>query len=135
MKVEDEKVQEGGSFLSSDDFIFKFASTEEDCEDFNPCTGHVYITKLNVCLYRVRPCDECGANLAIIIDTDANAAETSWNISQNGKALMSGGPYSVSYGQYSKSECIPSGTYAYNIFDSYGDGLTACFKNDISCGH
>ena len=134
-KVDDYIVQSGGNFLSYDEFIFKFTSSEEDYEDFNSCTGHVYISNLNVCIYRIRPCDECGANLTVIIDTDANAHEISWNVFQNNKVLMSGGPYSVSYGQYNNSECLPFGTYLYNIFDSYGDGLSVCFKDSSSSGY
>ena len=133
MKVDNETVRTGGDFLYSDELIFKFTPTEEGCEDLDTCTDHVY--KYNNCIYRARPCDECGAIMAIIIDTDANAAETAWNITQEGIVLMSGGPYSVSYGQYNHSECLPFGTYSYNIFDSYGDGLSSCFKNGGFCGH
>ena len=133
VKVDDEIIQTGGSFLYSDEIIFKLTPTEEDCEDFNACTDHEYVPKS--CLYKVRPCDECGANLAVIFDTDGNAAETSWSIIQEDTVLMSGGPYSISYAQYNNSECLPFGTYSYNIFDSYGDGLSACFKNGSSCGY
>ena len=59
------------------------------------------------------------------ITFDDYGSETSWEIlDENGNVISSGDGYSDGDSNFSASFCLEAGTYTFNIYDSYGDGLT-----------
>jgi hypothetical protein len=78
-----------------------------------------------------------GINTAtLLLETDCWSNETSWNITdENANVIYSGAGYpgeSVNEIQL----CLPNGCFTFNIFDSYGDGLsnTSCSQGNGSYG-
>ena len=65
-----------------------------------------------------------GNEITVSIDTDNYGGEMTWNITNSsGVVVSSGGPYPNSSQQtYTITECLPSGTYTFNWYDSWGDG-------------
>ena len=68
-----------------------------------------------------------GQSINVAITTDSWGSETTWDIT-NGSSLTvaSGGPYpdGTANVTYNDLTCLPVGCYTFNIYDSYGDGLT-----------
>jgi len=118
-----------------DEFVFAFHQSEKECENLDPCTSYVFVKQISTCFYTMKPCSECGAMVLITTNTDANPTELSWQVTKNEQKSMGGGIYDTSYSQYTDSICLPFGVYEFTAFDSYGDGFSACFKNDATCGY
>ncbi|MBX7051789.1 MAG: T9SS type A sorting domain-containing protein [Flavobacteriales bacterium] len=66
-----------------------------------------------------------GTNTAtLVLETDCWANETSWNITDsNGNVMFSGSGYSNETTN-NITLCLPDDCFSFNIFDSYGDGLS-----------
>lgn len=68
---------------------------------------------------------DCDAPLVIDFSFDGYADETSWELLNNlGETVLTGGDYDQGQASSSVSLCLASGTYTFNVYDSYGDGLT-----------
>lgn len=63
------------------------------------------------------------------LTTDRYGDETTWTVTSTDGTILyyAGGPYAEVVGgaTYNASFCLSEGCYNFNIFDSYGDGLTA----------
>lgn len=68
-------------------------------------------------------------NFDLSITTDRYGDEITWNITSNDGTIIyyTGGPYAEIVGgaTYNESYCLTDGCYKFNIFDSYGDGMTS----------
>ncbi len=54
------------------------------------------------------------------------ASETTWEIEDSeGNVLFTGGGYGDGLGTANRMLCLEAGDYTFNIYDSYGDGLTS----------
>lgn len=64
--------------------------------------------------------------LDVTIDADFYGSEITWDIVDSlGNVLVTGGPYSDGTPTtYIENECLAPGCYTFNIYDSYGDGLS-----------
>jgi lysyl endopeptidase len=62
----------------------------------------------------------------LIINTDNDGSQNTWQISQGINVVASGGPFVDCYGgrHYGYPLCLPVGCYTFTIFDSNGDGMT-----------
>ena len=68
------------------------------------------------------PGGQPGIELFITINSGTFGTEISWNITdQNGNIVASGNGYQSNQ-VYNITECVPAGTYDFNMFDSFGDG-------------
>jgi hypothetical protein len=73
------------------------------------------------------PTECAGVYLTVTLITDQFGYEVSWNVTEDGFAILSSD--GETYGnnlQYVSSTCVPAecdGNYTFSIFDSYGDGL------------
>ncbi len=64
------------------------------------------------------------SNVTLNLTTDKYGYETSWVLrNSSGAALYSGSGYN-SYSNYTATFVLQAGNYVFNIYDSYGDGLT-----------
>ncbi|HNR53640.1 MAG TPA: T9SS type A sorting domain-containing protein, partial [Flavobacteriales bacterium] len=69
----------------------------------------------------------CDQYVNLVIATDANGGETSWEIvpEGGGTALCQGGPYlGINNQMIGEQCCLVDGCYALRVFDSAGDGMT-----------
>ena len=69
----------------------------------------------------------CEQFVNLVISTDANGGETTWEIipEGGGNALCQGGPYTgINNSVIGEQCCLNDGCYALRVFDSAGDGMT-----------
>merc|ERR1712157_559482 len=68
-------------------------------------------------------------NVDVVITTDNYPAETTWTIKDSSNTeLDSGGPYTTkSTEQEISTTCLSTGTYTFEILDSYGDGICCSY--------
>lgn len=68
---------------------------------------------------------ECADDFFLVIKTDGNPEEVTWNIVDNdsGDIVMEGGPYELSQAVYTKRACMVDGNYTFNIRDEGEDGV------------
>ena len=67
-----------------------------------------------------------GTYVTILINPDQYPEETSWAIiDNNGDTTVSGGPYTntIDYNPQQTQLCIINGSYTFEIYDTYGDGM------------
>ena len=63
--------------------------------------------------------------ITVEVRTDQYPSETSWNIKQNGNVIQTSPTgYTSSHTVYTVNIPLSSGTYTFQISDSYGDGTT-----------
>ncbi|MCQ2314592.1 MAG: T9SS type A sorting domain-containing protein [Bacteroidales bacterium] len=68
-----------------------------------------------------------GATIKLVLRTDANPQETTWEVTNisTGEVVLSGGPYSEPNKLHNETLVMPSGgCYDFTIYDTGGDGLT-----------
>ncbi len=66
-----------------------------------------------------------GKEFVVAFVFDGYASETSWSLADaSGTVLVEGGGYADGAATASKSLCLDQGTYTFNVYDLYGDGLT-----------
>jgi len=71
--------------------------------------------------------EECDANLVtLVIETGTWADEMSWNVVQDGLELYGDGIYENN-STYEYELCLEDGCYAFEMFDSFGDGWNGGF--------
>jgi hypothetical protein len=73
------------------------------------------------------PVTGCEYPVNMVINTDANGAETSWEILIQGSSsvVCSGGPYTgANNSVVTESCCLTNACYVLRVFDSGGDGIT-----------
>eukprot|EP00956_Cyclotella_meneghiniana_P015005 scaffold22737_cov80-Cyclotella_meneghiniana.AAC.2 len=68
---------------------------------------------------------ECADDFFLVIKTDDNPEEITWNIVDNdsGDIVMEGGPYELPQSVYTKRACMVDGNYTFNIRDEGEDGI------------
>ncbi len=74
----------------------------------------------------------CEREVTIRFRFDFYPAETTWEIvAEDGSVLTSGGPYpgNMANKQLEVSECLPSGCFTFNVYDTFGDGI-CCSSGD-----
>ena len=94
------------------------------CNDGNPLTTNDTYAANCTCA-GVLPCNE---ELLLTIDLDAFGAQTSWALKDNATlaTVASGGPYTNGTpGQVIESMCVPTGCYKFELYDSFGDGISS----------
>ncbi len=67
------------------------------------------------------------ATLLVSVDLDSYASEISWDVTDgNGSVLVSGGGYGFSDASSTVTgeACASAGCYTFNLYDSYGDGMS-----------
>ena len=71
------------------------------------------------------PCVCDGVDVTVSITFDNYPEETSWQITDGGNVMASGGTYASSPdgSTLDVTQCLPDGCYTFTIFDSYGDGI------------
>ncbi len=69
-------------------------------------------------------CIEANNNAILVLETDCWANETSWNITDASSAVVYSGSGYSNETTYNIPLCLGNGCYTFNIFDSYGDGLS-----------
>lgn len=79
------------------------------------CLGTTCVTEPPV------ECDD--EALTLIINTDDYPNETTWQVTDGGTVVASGGPYSVDFTAFTENICLPVGCYDFEILDSFGDGI------------
>ena len=77
------------------------------------------------------PCVCDGVDVTVTINLDNYPEETSWQITDAGTVVASGGTYGSSPdgSTIAIAQCLPDGCYNFTIFDSYGDGLCCGYGN------
>ena len=102
---------------------------DTDCNDGDACTSDVCVD--GSCSNKLLPCDQCGlvSRVRVKITTDKYPGETSWEIKEDDRVIMSGGSYNKKYSSFSISKCFGHGTYNFTIYDSWGDGM-CCFSGE-----
>ena len=77
------------------------------------------------------PCVCHGVEVTVSLTFDNYPEETSWQISDGGTVLASGGTYPTAPDGSSLAvvECLPEACYTFTIFDSYGDGICCGYGN------
>ena len=98
-------------------------SSNQDCDDSNSCTTDECYSDISICVYYSIPCDQCGAMVKVSILTDHFPLQTTWDIKRNDKDILNGGPYHLSKNWFDAIQCLPIGTYEFNIFDTAGNEL------------
>ncbi|MBK9627083.1 MAG: T9SS type A sorting domain-containing protein [Flavobacteriales bacterium] len=96
----------------------------EPCDDLDPDTEGDTWSNNCTCVGTPIGCDQ---SVNLIITTDDNGAETSWEIipAGGGTALCEGGPYvGVDNSVIGENCCLADGCYALRVYDSAGDGMT-----------
>ena len=75
------------------------------------------------------PCVCDGVDVTVSITFDNYPEETSWQITDGGSVVASGGTYASSPdgSTLEVSQCLPDGCYTFTIFDSYGDGICCSY--------
>ena len=75
------------------------------------------------------PCNDESYTLSIQLDDYPE--ETSWNVTQDGSTIASGGTYpnQPDGSTVTESICLADGCYTLTIFDSFGDGLCCQYGN------
>ncbi|MBX2973798.1 MAG: T9SS type A sorting domain-containing protein [Flavobacteriales bacterium] len=94
------------------------------CDDGNPNTHNDRWSQNCTCVGETAGCDQF---VNLIIATDANGGETTWEIvpEGGGTPLCSGGPYTgVNNSVLGEQCCLADGCYALRVYDSAGDGMT-----------
>ena len=68
----------------------------------------------------------CNKNEVFLnITFDGYASECSWELlNSSGETIASGGGYADGLETFSTSFCLDNGTYTFNVYDAYGDGLS-----------
>ena len=71
------------------------------------------------------PCVCNGLDVTVAITFDNYPEETSWQITDGGVVVASGGTYAsqADGSSLNISQCLPEGCYTFTMFDSYGDGM------------
>ncbi|CAM2853744.1 endonuclease [Vibrio neptunius] len=68
-------------------------------------------------------------DLSLKLTTDSYGSETSWTLkNSNNQTLFSGSNYGNN-ASYEKAMCVESGSYVFEILDSYGDGICCSSGN------
>lgn len=68
--------------------------------------------------------------ITVEVRTDQYPSETSWNIKQNGNVIQTSPTgYTSSHTVYTVNIPLSSGTYTFQISDSYGDGICCSYGN------
>ncbi|MBS1583634.1 MAG: T9SS type A sorting domain-containing protein, partial [Bacteroidetes bacterium] len=94
------------------------------CDDGDPNTINDVLTAGCTCAGTPAPVCE-GNNLAVIMTTDANGEQTSWEIvPQAGGTPLCTGSGLPSNTTITTPCCVPDGCYQLHVFDSFGDGMT-----------
>jgi hypothetical protein len=110
----------GGGGPTCDDGIQNGNETGVDCggPDCAPCVVDPPVTG-------------CGdlQTVEVEISFDDFAGETSWNLTQDGSTIASGGGYTSAddFTTLTEEICVPDGCYEFTIFDSFGDGICCSF--------
>ena len=95
------------------------------CNDNDPSTSDDRLNAGCLCVGTPVTCDQ---QVNLVITTDANGGETTWEITPEagGAPVCSGGPYTgANNQQIGSSCCLANGCYVLRVLDSAGDGLTA----------
>ncbi|MCZ4410483.1 zinc-dependent metalloprotease [Cryomorphaceae bacterium 1068] len=83
--------------------------------DSRSCLGTTCVTS---------PPTECeDESLVLTINTDDYPDETTWQITDGGTIVASGGPYASDFTTFTENICVPVGCYDFEILDSFGDGI------------
>ncbi|MBL7952653.1 MAG: T9SS type A sorting domain-containing protein, partial [Flavobacteriales bacterium] len=94
------------------------------CNDNNPGTTDDRLNSSCQCVGTPVACDQ---QVNLVITTDANAGQTTWQIlpEGGGASVCAGGPYpGVNNQTIGESCCLANGCYVLRVLDSAGDGLT-----------
>lgn len=94
------------------------------CNDGDPNTIGDVLNASCTCAGTVAP--PCAGNsVALVLNTDANGSQTSWEIipQAGGAALCSGNSY-ASNSSITATCCLADGCYQLRVLDSFGDGMT-----------
>lgn len=67
-------------------------------------------------------------SVSLEIAFDAYPEETTWEVTQGGVVVDSGGPYDGET-SFSKDWCLESGDYEFTIYDAFGDGICCSYGN------
>lgn len=71
-----------------------------------------------------------GTEVALNLDFDRYASETSWTVKNSaGQTLYSGNGYTNGDNNITETFCLPTGCYNFTINDSYGDGICCSYGN------
>ena len=75
------------------------------------------------------PCVCDGVDVTVSITFDNYPEETSWQITDGGSVVASGGTYASSPdgSTLEVSQCLSDGCYTFTIFDTYGDGICCSY--------
>lgn len=67
----------------------------------------------------------CTDDFLLIIKTDNKPEEMHWDVVDNesGETLLKGGPYSLPQSVHTHRACLASGSYTFNMHDSFNDGI------------
>ena len=95
------------------------------CNDGNPNTTGDVINAACVCAGT--PVTGCDNQLNLVVETDANGGQTTWEIipQGGGAPVCSGGPFTgMDQSFISQTCCLANGCYVLRVFDSAGDGIS-----------
>ena len=109
---------------NTDDCPTLFGKVGDNCDDGNPNTTGDVLNASCVCQGSL-PCTE---ELVLTIDLDGLGSQTTWAVKENGtnNLVASGGPYTDGTpGQVIEAICVETGCYSFEVFDSFGDGLSS----------
>jgi len=124
-----------GSFTLEQSQAFGICLIDAHCDDGDPCTHDTCDALSRVCRYDLE-CSKCNKVAATIVtDTDLNPYYFSWILlNKESVTIASMGPFQKSYTKYEHTECLQEGQYTLTVFDTYQDGLTKCYDNNM-CGY
>jgi len=124
-----------GSFTLEQSQAFGICLFDAHCDDGDPCTHDTCDALSRVCRYDLE-CSKCNKVAATIVtDTDLNPYYFSWILlNKESVTIASMGPFQKSYTKYEHTECLQEGQYTLTVFDTYQDGLTKCYDNNM-CGY
>ena len=94
------------------------------CDDGNPATTNDQLSQNCTCIGEPVGCPQ---SVNLIIQTDAQGGETTWEILQEGvnTVVCQGGPYpGVNNQVLGEQCCLADGCYTLRVYDSAGDGMS-----------
>ncbi|MEO8067202.1 MAG: hypothetical protein ABI599_05880, partial [Flavobacteriales bacterium] len=92
------------------------------CNDNDPSTTNDMITAGCVCAGTPAVCND--NQVTLTLQTDANGAQTSWEIKILGGAQVCSGSGYPNNSTIVPNCCLPNGCYQLLVYDSFGDGMT-----------